>query len=92
MRKLKLIFHYFVGVGDAFSKLLNRIIGGPVNESVSARAYRRHDGNLFWKFAYLTINALFFWQEDHCRYVFEKDQERNKAAIAQGVETCLRLS
>ena len=53
-------------VGLALDQLLNAVIGGYPDESISARAYRwDRDGKRHW--VKKCINALFFWQKDHCR-------------------------
>jgi hypothetical protein len=45
---------------------------GHHDQTVSARCYinRYKKG---WKLAYKAINALFFWQENHCKSSFEQD-------------------
>jgi hypothetical protein len=45
---------------------------GHHDQTVSARCYinRYRKG---WKLAYKAINALFFWQENHCKASFEQD-------------------
>ena len=42
------------------------LLGGHQDQTVSARAYlnRNRRG---WRVAYRALNAVFFWQEDHCR-------------------------
>ncbi len=55
----------FFHLGLAFSQLLNVLIGsGYADESLSAFSHRTN-GPLR-----PIINALFFWQEDHCRDAF----------------------
>lgn len=45
----------------ALSQVINAIIGGHNNETLSGRAWRKQ--NKFWiKF----FNAIFFWQKNHC--------------------------
>ena len=57
---------YYHKVGLALDQLLNAILGGYPDESVSARAYRwDRDGKRSWPKK--CINGLFFWQQDHCR-------------------------
>lgn len=52
----------------AFSRLANALIlGGSVNESISARAWRMHLRSKAWRTAYRVINRMFFWQNNHCR-------------------------
>ena len=48
------------------------LFGGHHDVTVSARAYlsRERRG---WKIAYRTLNAVFFWQEDHCRDSWRAD-------------------
>jgi hypothetical protein len=54
---------------NAFSQFCNALIGGHSNESVSGRSYREG-----WKLMY-AINAIFFWQSNHCRGAHHKDVE-----------------
>lgn len=61
-------------VGLAFDQLLNALMGGMPDESVSAHAYRWHrDGKRSWP--YRVINAMFFWQKDHCKSAYHCEQE-----------------
>jgi hypothetical protein len=65
---------YYHKVGLALDQLLNAILGGMPDESVSARAYRWHrDGKRSWP--YKLINKLFFWMEDHCWSAYHCEQE-----------------
>lgn len=48
------------------------VLNGSPDQTVSARAYvQRHTPG--WRIAYRAINALFFWQADHCRESHEAD-------------------
>ena len=61
-------------VGLALDQLLNALIGGMPDESISARAYRWHrDGRRSWP--YKCINLLFFWMKDHCKSAYKCEQE-----------------
>ena len=42
------------------------LLGGHHDVTVSARAYLNRERR-GWKIAYRTLNAVFFWQDDHCR-------------------------
>ncbi len=55
------------------SRFVNRLFGGEPCEMLSSRA---HKNNLWIR---KPINAVFFWQVDHCResYLWEKRQMRN---------------
>lgn len=55
---------YLERVGIALSVLLNVILGGPSNQTFSARNYgwrKRGKPNLIW-----LIDFLIFWDKDHC--------------------------
>ena len=56
---------YFARIFAALSELVNAAIGGHNNETISARAWRNRK-RPGWRVAYRVINAVFFWQEDHC--------------------------
>ena len=60
---LKRVIKYFERLGIATSVLFNVILGGPSNQTFSARNYAwKKDGkpNLVW-----LIDAMFFWEPDH---------------------------
>lgn len=62
--KIDLILKYLERIGIALSILLNVIVGGPSNQTFSARNYKwKMDGrlNLVW-----FIDALMFMDRDHC--------------------------
>lgn len=61
-------------VGLALDQLLNAILGGYPDESLSARAYRwDRDGKRKWPCR--IINALFFWMKNHCKSAYHCEQE-----------------
>jgi hypothetical protein len=72
-----------IKIGDALSQLGN--VAWPfwshrdtsANESISGRCYR--EGRPFRH----VINALFFWQDDHCRAAYETDLARARDTVAQ---------
>ena len=43
------------------------LLGGHHDVTVSARAYLNRERSRVWYAAYRTLNAVFFWQDDHCR-------------------------
>lgn len=56
---------YVMKVLIAVDQLANAVRGGHPDETLSAAAHRQHmDGRSVWR---NLINALFWWQEDHCR-------------------------
>lgn len=67
---------YFVRVAAAVSQLVNALLGGHNNMTLSARTHlksRLHGG--VWEQLRRAINALFFWQGDHCRRSWQGDVE-----------------
>lgn len=60
----------------ALDQLVNTLLGGFADETLSARAYRRKCRGkplLAW-----FINKLFFWQEDHCKEAYESEVNRTQ--------------
>jgi hypothetical protein len=55
----------------ALDQLVNAICGGWADESLSAHAHRAR-----WGWRQRAINALFFWQDDHCRRAHEAEVMR----------------
>ena len=43
------------------------LLGGHHDVTVSARAYLNRKRSRGWYAAYRALNAVFFWQDDHCR-------------------------
>lgn len=59
----------------SIDQTINTIFGGWADESISSRSHRLAEerGRPWPK---RIINALFFWQEDHCREAYESEIER----------------
>lgn len=56
-------------------RVVNVLLGGSYHETLSARAHRSDEKNHpYWGWTASAINALFFWQEDHCRAQWEYEQ------------------
>lgn len=61
----------------AVDQLVNTFFGGFADETISSRAHRAYvSGKRKW--TRNVINALFFWQDDHCREAFESEMERTQ--------------
>ena len=60
----------------AIDQTINAIFNGYADETLSCRAYRRQHKNKFWKYGRIVIDALFFWQEDHCYKAYQSEVER----------------
>lgn len=58
----------------AIDQLLNTLLGGWPDETLSSRCYRwARDGVRAWPRK--LVNGLFFWQRDHCKSSYESERE-----------------
>ena len=61
----------------AIDQFFNALFWGYADETLSSRAHRHYvDGSRKW--TRNLINALFFWQEDHCREAYESELTRSQ--------------
>jgi hypothetical protein len=60
----------------AIDQLINAILGGSPDETLSAYAWRNQD----WRYKF--INALFFWQENHCKNAYDAEVTRKQLPSA----------
>ena len=64
------------GIAHTCSAMLNTVaFGGDMHTSTSARAHLEQ-AHPAWANRRRFINALFFWQEDHCAHAWETDYQR----------------
>ena len=74
------IKNYMRNIAIAADQLVNAMIAGSPDETVSSRVYRGAvlvvHPNRAARMAYRAINALFFWQEDHCRAAYLREKQR----------------
>lgn len=73
--------NYFKRVLIGADQLLNAVLGGWPDETLSARAYRQHFDKRRWNAMYRAINILFFTQKDHCRSAFEVESIRRHSPL-----------
>jgi len=59
-------------VAIAFDQLLNAILGGWSRETLSSRAWRQQHKKR-WAIARKVIDAIFFWERDHCKTAYESE-------------------
>lgn len=68
---------WLLNVLIGLDQLANTVLAGEPDETLSSRAHRmREKGQPVWGWTARAINALFFWQADHCREAFEAEQRR----------------
>ena len=61
----------------AVDQLANTVLKGWADETLSARAYRNSaNGKPKWQRIERAINAIFFWQPNHCKTAFRMELER----------------
>lgn len=65
---MKQYFHNLIICG---SQVLNTIIGGHPDETISARSWRKQN-----KIFIFIINTIFFWQKNHCRGAYHQEMIR----------------
>jgi len=61
---------YFTRVSIQFSCLLNALLGGSLNQTLSATQYQRRC-NSQWNVVPI-IDAVFWWEPNHCREAWSK--------------------
>ena len=68
---MKLVWNILLGLDRA----VNVLLGGDAWETLSGRAYRmKLKRQPYWWWLADAIDALFFWQVDHCRVQYEREQ------------------
>lgn len=60
----------------AVDQLVNTLLGGWADETLSARAYRHAEIKKDRRWPMRLIDALFFWQEGHCKQAYESELSR----------------
>ena len=60
----------------AIDQLFNTLFGGEPDESISARCWRLHLVSAKWRYTMIAIDALFFWQDEHCKQSYFAEFER----------------
>lgn len=60
----------------AFDQLINALLWGYADETLSARAYRHAEIKKDRRWPMMLINSLFFWQDNHCKQSYESELKR----------------
>lgn len=61
----------------AIDQLINTLVGGRADETLSARAHRmREKKHKWWGWTARAIDMLFFWQDGHCKQAYESELQR----------------
>ena len=71
----------------AVDQLVNTLLGGMADETLSARAWRHHlDGTRHWP--YKLIDLFFVWQKNHCESAYESELKRSQYPVAYREKRC----
>lgn len=70
---------YFRGFLIAVDQLLNAMIGGWPDETLSSHAWRSRE-HRYWWWTHHVIDTLFYWQSQHCYWAYMHEQERRQIA------------
>lgn len=73
MAKLKT---YIFNILVSLDQLLNTVLGGWADETLSSRAHRAYLKNKPLKFFRYIINGIFWWQADHCLQAYQYEKSR----------------
>lgn len=63
---------YFHNLCVAIDQLLNTLLAGYPDETLSSRAWRCRNKKLFWKCVVFVINLLMF-NKNHCEEAFKRE-------------------
>lgn len=61
----------------AFDQLINALLFGWADETISSRSYRLSSGSVLWRLVSKFIDVLFFFDPDHCRTSYEAERLRS---------------
>ena len=62
----------------AIDQLFNALFGGWADETLSSRTWRQQHRKTHWRILRMVIDALFFWEADHCRCAYESELDRSQ--------------
>jgi hypothetical protein len=65
--------HWAFHVALALDQLVNALLGGYADESLSARAYRRRSEGL-WGLLVMVLDWMFFWHTSHCESAYRAEK------------------
>ena len=60
----------------ALDQLINTIFGGWADETISSVAWRKRYEGKGWALLRKVIDAIFFWQKNHCENAYLSEKNR----------------
>lgn len=73
---------YWLSILIAVDQLANALLWGYVDETLSSRAHRCAPDKRRWAVAENVINAIFFWEPDHCRIAYQAELAREHSPVS----------
>lgn len=64
-------------IAIAFDQLVNAVLGGYADETMSARCWRLRTEQPYTLLR-AVIDRLFFWQSNHCESAYESERTRSR--------------
>lgn len=62
----------------ALDQVLNAVLAGRADETLSARCWRNRDNSWYWDGLRKGIDLLFFWQDQHCYHAYLSELYRQQ--------------
>lgn len=73
---------YLKNLGIALDQLLNAVLRGYPDETLSSRAWRMAvKQQPYWGWTQRFIDGLFFWEDNHCEASFLSEIERKQLPV-----------
>lgn len=62
----------------AIDQLINTLLGGWADETLSARIYRNTNKSWWWNTLHKVVDTIFFWQDNHCYVSYLNENARTQ--------------
>ncbi|MCL1962468.1 MAG: pseudouridine synthase [Desulfovibrionaceae bacterium] len=70
---------WLLNIAIAIDQLLNTLLAGQPDETLSSRAHRmRVKGQRWWGWTANAVDLLFFWQSGHCEAAYQSELDRTQ--------------
>lgn len=81
-RALYILYRVAEMIVSLLSRFLNAaLFGGSTHQTLSARAHVEWGRK--WGVLRITINTIFFWQADHCKWAWQQEVEGAQKTLAR---------
>lgn len=84
---MRSLLHWVKQVAIALDQLVNAMVGGWADETLSSAAYRMHMERKPWGFMRKVIDLMFLpFEQDHCRKAHDDEIARRQSPPGQRVK------